>query len=338
MKSELRLISILCGAILVGCATNQPPQSTFDATLYDGRPVDTLSSDVPPLNETEAISRGDIALRNNNLDLALYEYIRSLSFPQARFQDKSLYNIGRIHQSRGNDQLAEKAYLMALEANPNNIQVLTQLGVENSKSGDAVKGLEFILRAINADQVRLASKLRIESDELVTPEKIQALLVDNQSPAEAFMSLGVLADVKNHHDIAQAWYNKSLMIDSESTKTLMNLGYSYYMSGDYLTAQRFTLAALEKSPENNKAMNNLALIYLAKGEVRRGLSVFQKQMETPEALNNVGYILMIQGKPNEAIPYLQQAIDLKPSYYRVANENLERALAQVKEEDLSKKM
>jgi Tfp pilus assembly protein PilF len=55
-----------------------------------------------------------------------------------------------------------------------------------------------------------------------------------------------------------------------------------------------------------------------------------KFMDAPEALNNVGYFLMLQGKPERAIPYLQQAIDKKPSYYKVANENLERALLEVR--------
>ncbi|SDG66272.1 Tetratricopeptide repeat-containing protein [Vibrio xiamenensis] len=324
---------LFCGMIgLGGCSSSEPVQNTFDASLYEGRPIDTLSSDVPPLNETEAISRGDVALRNNNYDLALYEYIRSLSFPTARFQDKSLYNIGRIHQSRGNIALAEKAYLLALDYNPNNIQVLTQLGVEYSKAGNTQQGREYMLRAVNADQVRLNSKIRLQASDSQNKEQVLALLVDNQSPAEALMALGVLEDVATQHDVAQAWYSKALMVDGDSVKTLMNLGYSYYMSGDYTTAQRFTLAALDKSPDNSKALNNLALIYLAKGEVRRGLGVFKKQMDTPEALNNVGYILMIQGKPDQAIPYLQQAINMKPSYYKVANENLERALALVKEE------
>ncbi len=332
MKLKIFTTMLTSFFLVLGCSNSNPKRDNFDTTLYDGRPIETLSTDVPPLSEKEAITRGDIALTNNNLDLALYEYIRSLSFEEARFRDKTLYNIGRIHQSRNNNSLAEKAYLMAVKSNPNHIPSLTKLGVEYSKSGSIELGETYLLRAVNADQVRLSSQLRVNKGKKVDNKLIQALLVDNQSPEEALMALGVLADVREQHDLAQAWYSKALMVDGSSAKTLMNLGYSYYMSGDYTTAQRFTLASLEKQPENDKALNNLALIYLAKGEVRRGLSVFQQKMETPEALNNVGYILMIQGKPDKAIPYLQQAINMKPNYYKVANENLERALALVKEE------
>ena len=104
------------------------------------------------------------------------------------------------------------------------------------------------------------------------------------------------------------------------------------MSGEYRKAQRFVVQALKQEPDNEKALNNLALIYLGKGEITRAVNVFSRHMDKPEALNNVGYFLILQGKPDKAIPYLQQAIDSKSSYYKVANENLERALALVREQ------
>ncbi len=103
------LLGLLVAITLYGCASQEPQGQQYDLSLYDGRPIDTLTSDVMPVSEKEAITRGDVALRNNNNDLALYEYIRALSFPDAQYQDKTLYNIGRIHESRGNIALAEKS-------------------------------------------------------------------------------------------------------------------------------------------------------------------------------------------------------------------------------------
>ncbi|MBD0787534.1 tetratricopeptide repeat protein [Vibrio sp. Y2-5] len=321
--------TLLLISVLAGCASDSDKQSKlFDSELYDGRPVETFSTDAAPLTETEAIKRGDYALRQNNSDLALYEYIRSLDFPDSQYSDKTLYTIGRIHQSRGNYELAERAYLLALEHNPNNVQVLEQLGSNYSKQGKVDEGRSYFLRAINADQLRLNSRLTLDDD--ATVSEIEALNSDNMSPAVAYMGLGILDDVKAQHEIAQAFYNHALKIQPKSSKALMNMGYSHYMSGNYTDATRFTLAALEQKPDNEKALNNLALIYLAKGETQRALNVFMRRMDPPEALNNVGYFLMLQGKPEEAIPYLQQAIDKKPSYYKIANENLERALAEVR--------
>ncbi|MEH0388423.1 tetratricopeptide repeat protein [Vibrio mimicus] len=331
MNMPKTLLGLLVAMALYGCASQEPQGPKYDLSLYDGRPVDSLTSEALPASETEAISRGDTALRSNNNDLALYEYIRALSFPDAKYQDKTLYNIGRIHESRGNIALADKAYTMALEYNPNSVKALEQLGAIYSKQGRADEGKSYFLRALNADQVRLKNS-KTMTGKLSTVQEINPLKVDNASPATAYLGLGVLSDVDAQHSLAEAYYLKALEIKPNSVKGMLNLGYSYYMSGQYDKAERYTLAALEKDPENKKGQNNLALIYLGKDEIPRATNIFMRSMGAPEALNNVGYFLILQGKPDKAIPYLQEAIDKKPSYYKLANENLERALALVREQ------
>jgi len=145
------------------------------------------------------------------------------------------------------------------------------------------------------------------------------------------MGVGVLRDVAGDHDVAQILFGKVLTISPRSVKGLINMGYSHYMDGEYDEAVRLTTNALNLEPNNEKAQNNLALIYLAKGDVQKSVNTFMRHMDAPEALNNVGYFLILQGKPEEAIPYLQQAIDKKASYYELANKNLETAISQVRE-------
>ncbi|MGL4828839.1 MAG: tetratricopeptide repeat protein [Vibrio sp.] len=318
---------------LYGCSNSEPQAPKYDLSLYDGKPIDSLTSEVLPASETEAIKRGDSALRNNNSDLALYEYILALSFSDARYQDKALYNIGRIHESRGNVALAYKAYEMAIEYNSNNVRVLAQLGAMASKQGRVDEGKSYFLRALNADQVRLKNSKTIVGG-LDSVQAIRQLEVDPMSPDMAYIGLGVLADVGSQHALAEAYYLNALKIKPNSVSGMLNLGYSYYMSGQYDKAERYTLAALEKDPDNKKAQNNLALIYLGRDEIPRATNIFMRSMGAPEALNNVGYFLILQGKPEQAIPYLQEAIDKKPSYYKLANENLERALALVREKQV----
>ncbi|MEZ9534920.1 hypothetical protein CSB62_03260 [Vibrio splendidus] len=326
-----RMVLLLLPLLILGCASSDEPTNQFDAELYSGKPIDTLTSDDPPVSEKEAIMRGDVALRDNNIDLALYEYIRSLSFPEQEFHDKTLFTIGRIHSSRGNYALAEKAYLAALDFNPAHTEVLEQLGVLYTKQRRTDEGRSYFFKAINADQVRLKSSSTIKNYQALSQSEVAGLKVDSMSPALAYMGIGVLEDVDGKHQIAQEYFKKSLTIDKTSVKALLNMGYSHYMYGNYKEAYQYTRSALEIEPNNEKAQNNLALIYLASGDVKKAINVFMRHMDAPEALNNVGYFLIIQGRPDEAIPYLQQAIDKKPSYYKIANENLNRALAEVRE-------
>ncbi|GMQ46390.1 tetratricopeptide repeat protein [Vibrio sp. 10N] len=326
----LSLVVVVLG--LQACASGSK-EPTYDTSLYSGRPIETLTQDPPPETEVEAIQRGDAALASDNVDLALYEYIRSLSFGTETYKDQTLFTIGQIHLSRGNNDLAEQAFLLSVKDNPDHVMAHQQLGNLYARTGRVEEAESYFLRAVNADQVRQSSTNTIDFD-AVTKTKVDSLLVDSQSPSLAFMGLGILADVDNDYEVARALYEKAYQISPSSTKILINQGYSFYMSGDYSKAQSYTQKALKREPENEKAQNNMALIYLAQGYENRALNMFSRHLEKPEALNNVGYFLMLKGKPERAIPYFQQAIDAKPSYYELANENLERALAEVRNKEV----
>ncbi|MCJ2377118.1 tetratricopeptide repeat protein [Vibrio sp. ZSDZ34] len=333
MKGLQSIIVCLLCISLQACATKEE-QPQYDTSLYQGRPIDTLTQDPPPKTEVEAIKRGDAALNSQNIDLALYEYIRSLSFEPSEYKDQTLYTIGRIHLSRGNNELAEQAFLMSVETNPNNVLALQQLGALYTATGRVDEGETYFLRSVNADQIRMNNKATIEFN-TISVDKVRELVVDKESPAIAYLGLGVLSDVKNEYELARSFYDKAYSIKPNSVKLLINQGYSFYMSGDYTKAEMFTQKALKQAPNNEKAQNNMALIYLAKGQENKALNMFTRHMENYEALNNVGYFLLLQGKPENAVPYFQQAIDKKASYYKLANDNLERALSEIRMKEIA---
>ncbi|MEX3073884.1 tetratricopeptide repeat protein [Vibrio alginolyticus] len=322
-----KIIIVVAISALAACSSSQQ-NDPFYSSLYQGKPVETLDIEEKSLSEMDAIQRGDLALRNNNTDLALYHYITALEFVNGLHRDKVLLNIAQIHSQRGNDELVEQALLMALEANPNNVDVLQKLGRDYSKKGDVEQGKIYFTRAINADQARLNNGYSITFS---TPEsELVKLKRDKQSPVLAYIGLGILHDLDSEHSFAQTYYRYALEIDQNSKNAMMNLGYSHYMEGKYEQATVYTMKALKFDSANQKANNNLALIYLAQNDEKNALNVFMRVMETPEALNNVGYFLMLQGKAAKAVPYFQQAIDKKPYFYKAANENLEQALLQVR--------
>lgn len=322
-----KMIIMAAISALAACSSSQQHEQ-FYSNLYQGKPVETLDIEEKPLSEMDAIQRGDLALRNKNTDRALYHYITALEFVNGLHRDKVLLSIAQIHATRGNDDLVEQALLMALEANPNNVDVLQMLGRDYSKKGDVEKGKIYFTRAINADQIRLKSGYSITAN--TQGAGLIKLKRDKQSPAIAYIGLGILHDLDLQHSIAQTLYRHALEIEPNSKKAMMNLGYSYYMEGNYDQATLYTMKALKFDTADKKANNNLALIYLAQDDEKSALNVFMRVMEAPEALNNVGYFLMLQGKAAQAIPYFQQAIDKKPYFYKAANENLEQALQRVK--------
>jgi Flp pilus assembly protein TadD len=329
MNFKTASLLIAATIMVTGCSTTEQ-KNEFDNSLYAGKPIDSLTNQEPPKTEKEAIMRGDAAISSQNYDLALYEYIRSLSLSDAVNQSKTLYNIARIHTNKENMSLAERSYKKSIDFDPNNVQSLEALGLIYTKQGLVTEGRDEFFKAINADQVRLNSSSILTSYSEVTEDTLKGLAYDSNSPFRSYMGLGILADVDKKHDIAKRYYERALEINPSSNQALVNLGYSHYMSGGYYLAQRITNRALKKEPENERALNNLALIYIALGDNRQALNIFQRNMTTPEALNNVGYFIMLRGKPDLAVPYFEQAIDKSPFYYKIANENLVRALSEVR--------
>src|SRR4029450_3913134 len=94
-------------AVLGGCASTPPADSRSYHGLYDGQPPAVFATEMPASSADEAIQRGDAALRQGNLDQALYLYVMALEIDDTR--PDAFYKIGRIHGYRGNVALAIKA-------------------------------------------------------------------------------------------------------------------------------------------------------------------------------------------------------------------------------------
>jgi tetratricopeptide (TPR) repeat protein len=63
------------------------------------------------------------------------------------------------------------------------------------------------------------------------------------------------------------------------------------------------------------------------GRYGDALEAFRKGGGEAAAYNNIGYIYMTDGKYEEAIKTLEKAIEIRPSFYVKANENLKKAKA-----------
>jgi len=299
------LYVLACGVLLLfsGCASTPDKEGALDTSksqafsdLYDGKSTVTYATEFPVATAEEARQRGDLALRQGDLDLALYQYIQALELQTDGDHVSTLVRIGAIHASRGNLDLAEIAYRRALVINPESAAALTELGLIRLKKRDNATAREL-----------LSHSLKVESGSW-----------------RAHNALGILADLEGEHQSAIAHYQAALTIQPTSPLLLNNLGYSYYLSEDWPTALAMFRQALDEDPNYKLAWQNLGLLYAREEQYTAAVDAFSHAMELSQAYNDVGYLSMLDGHYELSEAFLQEAIKLSPSYYKTANQNMVR--------------
>jgi len=313
---------------LSGCASQssqngQPQETSFSHELYDGKPTISLSGDFPPGSVEEAVARGDQAYLKGNADLALYEYLRGLSIKDVPAEKTGpiYYKVGYIHEQKNNLALAQRAYEMAVTAMPEDGNYEAALGVVLLRQGQKELAAQQLSAAVIRDQLRQGREQYKDQQEL----ELTDVTLDARSPQLAYVSLGIIADLRGEHGPAQELYQQVLQLNPRSQLAMLNLGYSLYLSGELDAAEIQTRKAIALNNADPRGWSNLGLIYVRKHRYEDAAEVFSRVMPAHEALNDVGYLAMLDGQYEVAVDYLQQAIEANPQYYPKAQSNLKRA-------------
>lgn len=292
-NKKLWLVEISLLALLSGCASTPDAndEAMADAGINDDS-IDVLfATEFPVSSEEEAIARAEQAIREGDIDKAIFYYVRALKFRPDNVD--LLVTIAEIQFRRQNIAFAKRAFLMAQHHDPNDSRALEGLGLIYMSEGgdeDAISNLTF---AVAID------------------EKLW----------RAHNALGVYADKAGDYPTAQKHYNHALSINPNAAHVLNNRGYSKYLAGDIpgATLDFFTAANDRGFPQ---AWVNLGKIYAEEGMYLDAISTYKLVMSEPSALNNTGYSAIENGDLIQAEHYLSEAIRLSPTYFPSAEENL----------------
>jgi Flp pilus assembly protein TadD len=291
---------------LAGCALNPGKETSKDPSkdpkyseLYNGEMQVAHEAGQHETTRQEAIANGDEALADGDTDRAMYEYVHALELSGGDVE--TLNKIGAIHNRLGNYSLAARAYAHSLKLDANNPAAQEGVGL-------------LYLREHRYDDARQHFSAALEGDPLRW---------------KSHNGLGMIADMNGDYESAVAHYRQALDTPPEAEQPdksllLNNLGYSLYLSGDWLGAQQHFHKALKYNPGLDRAWQNLGLVYTRKGEYERALDVYRNVMEKPEAYNNMGFLCMINQEYDQAEYFFQKAIKLSPTYYVKAHENLDQ--------------
>jgi len=202
--------------------------------------------------------------------------------------------MARLYNTSNSTAQQKQVLQQLLVLDPSNVYGLEQLGMLELKAGnidDAGNYLKFALA--------------------IDPQRWMAL-----------NGLGVIADTQQQYSEAEGYFLNALDIIPGHPKLLANLGWSKLLAGDLAGAETRLQESLKAEPDSTTTQSNLALCIALQGRYEEALTMYESLYSISVASNNVGYAALSRGDRSVARRYLDDAIELNPSFYRKAANNL----------------
>lgn len=294
-RSTRRLALMASLLVISGCASG--PQTRSDgqySDLYSGVSELSFSTLMPIESAEEGVTRGDKAYAEGKVDLAVFEYIRSLELDPGNAD--TFYKIGSINFQKKAMKKAESAFRLSLERNPEHAGSLEGLGLILMQRRDYKNARETLRLATKHDSQRWMS----------------------------YNALGILADLRGDYVVARYYYDAALHVSPRNAQVYNNLGYSYYLTGNWDKAENQYYLALNADPKHERAWRNLGQLYTRREHYEEAFDAFTHNMDEAAAYNTIGYICMTVGRLEKAEAFFNKAVRTSPSYYVAANENLKQ--------------
>lgn len=139
-----------------------------------------------------------------------------------------------------------------------------------------------------------------------------------------FNQAGAYAQLK-YFDLAIEGYLKYLSVHPQDAEALLNLGWNYYLAGNYDSCRIYTKKALDIKPDQMTARFNYALVHLRMGKSKEAVNLYKEAiiLATQKKYNMEGSIEDILELINENIE-IEVSKDLLINYFNVKEKSLRK--------------
>jgi len=313
MKKRIALLLTLTAVSgIVGCATSNNSQKAMmkqmayrqelaqQKAAADWEADDEMAKKVPEMKAEGFEQAGDNYIRQGNLDMAFLQYEKAQGLDSN--SNTLRYKRGWLLLNRGLNDDALKTFEEMQKKEPENPLAYEGLG----RAYIALKNYEKAGK--NLDRA-----LQLKPD-FWQCHALFAFIYDRQG----------------RYNDAIASYEKAIALKPDSFLLYNNLGMTHHMKGNYEKSVEAYTKALRINEKAPATYNNLGMALGKLGKYNDALNAFRRAGDDASAYNNLGMVYMGQGKYPEAVAAFEKAIELKPSFYVKASENMARAKAAMK--------
>jgi len=237
-----------------------------------------------------------------------------------------------FHQSGELDE-ALHWYLKTLQFQPENVDVLTRLGLAYQAHGKKEEAIESFRKVVTlrpdiaVAHYNLANVLQEHGSVSEAVEGFRKAASINPGFFEAHGNLGVALRKQGKLDEAIASCRKAVSINPSIAEAHSNLGTAQKQQGDFDGAVASFQQAVSIKPEFAEAHSNLGSVLREQGKLNEAAVSSERAISLnpsiAEAHSNLGNVLIEQGKIDEAVACCQRAISIDPSiaiiHYNLGN-------------------
>ncbi len=247
------------------------------------------------------------------------------------------YSLGIFYLKLGQSEDAAKAWEKALAIDPENPRIDYDLGILYSRQGKQAEATERLnaavrklshpsLNEMKADALNYLGNAYLQQKALDAAYRAwsgAAALRKNDPGIQA--NLATVQLMMGKTDEAIRMYQGVLRIQPKNTKALNNLGYAYYIKGNYAAAITQLQQALKAAPaqtvrgpinaldgsQPSEIHKNLAQVYLKTNDKKKALDHFEascKLNPAPDCFKSMGIIHYDQGEFEKAVQELSLAL------------------------------
>ena len=276
-----------------------------------------------------ALLTGCAAKSQNNMTFDELAYGKDIN----KFTPEQHEHLGDSYASRNQPEMAFVHYNKAIEADPKNIELLSKKGTLLMKEQAAEQALKTYRKMLdlapeNAQANEGAGLVLYNAglDKEAT-EHLQKAVAADPTLWRAHTTLGILYGKQGNIQNAAMEFDQALESApfQERPEILNNIGVLYMAEKDYTRAMRSFQEALSQGAVSPTTCNNLGLALIHLDRLDEALDAFRTAGGEAKAYNNLGFVLMKKGHAAQAVPYFERALELSPTFYHLASENLRQA-------------
>ncbi len=282
---------------LAGCATSGAP-GTRAAANRPATPAAANPKSQPPAAaqdakaHDEAVERGDAAWQAQDYDRAIYYYVQAMN--KSPKDAATLAKMGAIEDARGNAVLAERAFAMAHDADPDEPRIAERLARLYLRDGKIDNAAEIYTQVLARDPTR----------------------------PRALDGMGEVCVARSDFAQAISYFDRALQAEKpDSAAVLTHRGYARVRTNDLAGAEADLRAALAISPLDD-AWRYLGDLQARRGDTAAALESLLHVMDTAQAYNEIGVMLMGANNYQAAKDYFTKAIKASPAWFEEAQKNL----------------